>query len=200
MSNEFLGSVDHIGEVKTPAPTIKGMHHIAYRCRDAAETKAFYVDLLGLKPSAALAFDKDPGGRDKPYMHLFFEMADGNFIAFFDEPESAKDETFRMKDGIEDYHFAFEAGSMEEMQQFMQRLKEARVPVFGPIDHGFCHSVYFFDPNGLACEITVRDARHDEIMADEVSRVDAVMREWTEKTRAIKAARLSAFGKAEAAE
>lgn len=200
MSNEFLGSVDHIGEVKTPAPTIKGMHHIAYRCRDAAETKAFYVDLLGLKPSAALAFDKDPGGRDKPYMHLFFEMADGNFIAFFDEPESAKDETFRMKDGIEDYHFAFEAGSMEEMQQFMQRLKEAKVPVFGPIDHGFCHSVYFFDPNGLACEITVRDARHDEIMADEVSRVDAVMREWTEKTRAIKAARLSAFGKAEAAE
>lgn len=200
MSNEFLASVDHIGEVKTPAPTIKGMHHIAYRCRDAAETKAFYVDLLGLKPSAALAFDKDPGGRDKPYMHLFFEMADGNFIAFFDEPESAKDETFRMKDGIEDYHFAFEAGSMEEMRQFMQRLKEAKVPVFGPIDHGFCHSVYFFDPNGLACEITVRDARHDEIMAEEVSRVDAVMREWTEKTRAIKAARLSAFGKAEAAE
>ena len=60
MSNEFLGTVHHLDQVKTPAPVIKGMHHMAYRCRDAAETKKFYVDLLGLEQSAALAFDKDP--------------------------------------------------------------------------------------------------------------------------------------------
>jgi catechol 2,3-dioxygenase-like lactoylglutathione lyase family enzyme len=102
MSNEMLGTVAHIGETKTAAPKIKGFHHIAYRCRDAEETKKFYVDLLGLKPSAALAFDRDPGGKDRPFMHLFFEMGDGNFIAFFDEPTSASDDVFRMKDGIED--------------------------------------------------------------------------------------------------
>lgn len=193
MSSEFLGTVDHIGEVKTPAPRIKGIHHMAYRCRDAEETKKFYVDLLGLKQSAALAFDKDPGGRDRPYMHLFFEMGDGNFIAFFDAPASASDDVFKMKDGIEDYHFAFEVETQDEQEAFIQRLKEAKVPVFGPINHHFCHSIYFFDPNGLSCEITLKDAKHDEILADETSRADIVMKAWTEKTQALKAAKLSVF-------
>jgi len=197
MSNELLGTVDHIGETKTPAPAITGFHHIAYRCRDAEETRKFYCDLLGLKPAAALAFDKSPGtGKDRPFMHLFFEMGDGKFIAFFDEPASASDDVFRMKDGIEDYHFAFEVGSMAEVQTFILRLKEAKVPVFGPIDHHFCHSIYFFDPNGLACEITVRDAKHDEIMAAESDRAAQAIHEWTEKTRALKKARLKLLSQA----
>lgn len=193
MTNEFLGTVDHIADVKTAAPKIKGMHHMAYRCRDAAETKKFYVDLLGLKQSAALAFDKDPSGADRPYMHLFFEMGDGNFIAFFDAPATASDDVFTMKDGIEDYHFAFEVETKAEQDAFIQRLKEAKVPVFGPIDHHFCHSIYFFDPNGLACEITLKDEKHDAILADEASKADAVMKQWSEKTRILKEAKLSIF-------
>lgn len=193
MSNEMLGTVAHIHETKTAAPKIKGFHHIAYRCRDAEETRKFYADLLGLKPAAALAFDKTPSGRDKPFMHLFFEMGDGNFIAFFDEPTSASDDVFRMKDGIEDYHFAFEVETKDELEAFIKRLAEAKVPVFGPVDHHFCHSIYFFDPNGLACEITLRDERHDEIMADEGARADQAMKAWTEKTRAVKQAKLKLF-------
>lgn len=193
MSNEFLGTVSHLNDVKTPAPVIKGMHHMAYRCRDAAETKKFYVDLLGLEQSAALAFDKDPSGGDRPYMHLFFKMGDGNFIAFFDAPATASDDAFKMKDGIEDYHFAFEVETKAEQDAFIQRLKEAKVPVFGPIDHHFCHSVYFFDPNGLACEITRKDEKHDAILADEASKAEAVMKQWSEKTRILKEAKLSIF-------
>mgnify|MGYP000344925297 FL=1 len=81
------------------------------------------------KHAAALAFDKDPSGGDRPFMHLFFEMADGNFIAFFDAPNNAADDQFNIKDGIEDYHFAFEVEDMNEMNQFMDRLAEAKVPV-----------------------------------------------------------------------
>jgi len=193
MGRELHGTVDHLDEIKTPAPTIKGFHHIAYRCRDAEETKKFYVDILGLKPAAALSFDKDPGGADRPFMHLFFEMADGNFIAFFDAPNNASDENFNIKDGIEDYHFAFEVETLDEQKQFMDRLAEAKVPCMGPIDHGFCHSIYFFDPSGLACEITVRDEKHDAILADEASRMESQIREWEAKTRSIKQARLELF-------
>lgn len=193
MSNELLGTVDHIGEAKTAAPKIKGMHHIAYRCRDAEETRKFYADLLGLKQSAALAFDKDPSGGERPFMHLFFEMGDGNFIAFFDAPTSASDEVFRMKDGIEDYHFAFEVETKDEQDIFIRRLKEAKIPVSGPINHHFCHSIYFFDPNGLSCEITRKDKKHDEIMAYESARADAAMKAWSDRTRAIKEAKLKFF-------
>lgn len=191
MSDDFLGSVAHISEATTPAPALSGFHHVAYRCRDAAETRKFYGNLLGLKEAAALAFDKDPAGNDRPYMHLFFEMGNGSYLAFFDAPSTAAPEGFTMKDGIEDYHFAFEAGSMEELELFKNRLTEAKVPAFGPIDHGFCHSLYFFDPNGLACEITVRDAKHDEIMQTESAHFPQAIREWSEKTRAVKQARLS---------
>lgn len=191
MSDDFLGSVEHISKATTPAPALSGFHHVAYRCRDAEETRKFYGDLLGLKEAAALAFDKDPAGNDRPFMHLFFEMGNGSYIAFFDAPSTATPEGFKMKDGIEDYHFAFEAASMEELDQFKNRLAEAKVPAFGPVDHGFCHSLYFFDPNGLACEITVRDAKHDSIMATEGAHFPQAIREWTEKTSAIKQARLS---------
>lgn len=197
MSNELLGTVAHIADVKTPAPTIKGIHHMAYRCRDAAETTKFYADLLGLKQSAALAFDKSSGGSNRKFMHLFFEMGDGNFIAFFDAPENASDDAFTIKDGIEDYHFAFEVETEDEQQAFMDRLKEAQVPVFGPIDHHFCHSIYFFDPNGLACEITRKDEKHDEILASEASKAATAMDLWSQKTRALKEARLSLFNAAD---
>lgn len=193
MGREFHGTVDHLTEMKTPAPTIKGMHHMAYRVRDAEETKKFYGDILGLKPAAALAFDKDPSGADRPYMHLFFEMGDGNYIAFFDAPASAEEDQFNIKDGIEDYHFAFEVASMEEQKKFMDRLAEAKVPCFGPIDHEFCHSIYFFDPSGLACEITVRDESHDAYLDKEAAHMEKHIREWEEKTRAIKQARLQLF-------
>ena len=38
----------------------------------------------------------------------------------------------------------------------MQRLRERGHEVLGPIDHGFCQSVYFFDPSGHRLEMTVR--------------------------------------------
>ncbi len=194
MDRELYGTVDHLDAIKTPAPTIKGFHHIAYRCRDAEETKKFYVDILGLKPAAALSFDKDPSGADRPFMHLFFEMADGNFIAFFDAPGNASNDLFHIKDGIDDYHFAFEVATMDEQRKFMDRLAEAKVPCFGPVDHNFCHSIYFFDPSGLACEITVRDENHDAILADEAGRMEHQIREWEAKTRTVRHARLALFG------
>ena len=38
------------------APRISGMHHTAWRCRDAAETRWFYETVCGLEMEAALAF------------------------------------------------------------------------------------------------------------------------------------------------
>lgn len=172
----------------TAAPRISGVHHSAFRCKDAAETRAFYEGVLGLPLKAALTFEEEPGtGRPLPYMHLFFEMADGRFIAFFDVPGKAKPEKFGLKWGM-DLHFAMEVASMDELAQFKARLDEHGIPCFGPIDHHFCHSLYFYDPNGINLEITVRDPRHDAIMAEEAAHADLVMAEWTARTKAQKEA------------
>lgn len=193
MAHDFLGSVKHISQAVTPAPAMKGFHHVAYRCRDAEETRQFYEDLLGFTLVAALAFDKDPAGNDRDFMHLFFDAGGGTLIAFFDDPGTVKDDLFTMKDGIEDYHFAFHAGTMDELMAFKDRLAEAKVPVFGPIDHDFCHSIYFFDPNGLACEISTHDATIEDYMAKATNRAPSVMKDWIEKTAAIKSEKLKSF-------
>ena len=170
-----------------PAPKILGVHHSAYRCRDAEETRAFYQDILGLKTKATLSFEKDPVGRPRPYMHLFFEMGDGNFIAFFDLPHTAKPERFTIKDGMEDYHVAMEVESKEALMAFKDRLAAHKVQAFGPIDHGFCHSVYFFDPNGIALEFTTKDQRHNEILDHEEEISAEVMKRWIADTADVRA-------------
>ncbi len=174
-----------------PAPKILGVHHSAYRCRDAEETRAFYQDILGLRTRATLAFEKDVAGRPRPYMHLFFEMGDGNYIAFFDLPQTARPEKFTIKDGMEDYHIAMEVDSMDALMAFKARLADHKIKAFGPIDHGFCHSVYFFDPNGIALEFTVKDARHDEILDHEEQISDEVMKKWIADTAAVRAAAMA---------
>jgi catechol 2,3-dioxygenase-like lactoylglutathione lyase family enzyme len=169
-------------DVGPSAPPLSGVHHAAYRCRDAEETRAFYQDLLGLPLRAALVFEEEPGtGRKRPYMHLFFELGDGRFIAFFDVPDSAKPEHFAMKHGM-DVHIALEAASMAEVLQFKERLTARGVPCFGPIDHHFVHSLYFYDPNGLNVEITCRDPSHDAVMLEEGAKAQDMIAAWSART------------------
>ncbi|MFT3808568.1 MAG: hypothetical protein QM698_01485 [Micropepsaceae bacterium] len=80
---------------------------------------------------------------------------------------------------------------------FKDRLAAHDVQSFGPINHGFCHSVYFFDPNGIALEFTVKDERHDEILDHEEEISGEVMRKWIADTASIRA---KANAPAEAAE
>ena len=39
---------------------IRGLHHFAYRCRDAEETRHFYEDLLGLPLTHIVRADTIP--------------------------------------------------------------------------------------------------------------------------------------------
>ena len=94
---------------------IKNFHHVAFRCRDAEQTRWFYEDILGLKLAAAMSFDSLSGTNQKiEYMHIFFEMLDGNYIAFFDDPHNAEIDSFKDMNGF-DSHVAVEVESMEHL-------------------------------------------------------------------------------------
>jgi catechol 2,3-dioxygenase-like lactoylglutathione lyase family enzyme len=167
---------------------LQGIHHSAYRCRDAEETRSFYEDKLGLPLAAVVQEEREPGsGLPNPFVHLFFRLPDGNFIAFFDAPKSAKDGDFKLAHGF-DRHVAFEAADMAALLAWRDRLNAAGVPCFGPIDHGFVQSVYFADPNGLPLEITTRVAAHDAILAEEARTARAVIDAWTARKAAERAA------------
>ena len=176
-------------EDATQLPVLKrlgNVHHAAYRCIDAEQTRWFYEDVLGLPLAAAMVFDEIPGsGRKSDYMHLFFELADGNFIAFFDEPSTATVDHFHKKDSF-DVHIAFEVESREEMLAYQRRINEAGKGCLGPVDHDFVESVYMYDPNGIQIEITSKTPDYDRIMSDDAAQAHDQLESWTAKTRAVK--------------
>ena len=184
-----------------PAPRIKGVHHAAWRCRDAAETRWFYETVCGLELEAALSFKEAPGsGLPLRYMHLFFKMGDGNFVAFFDIPDSAKEEYFKQRSGF-NLHFAMEVETMAELEIFKQRWQDHGLEVYGPLDHHFVKSIYTYDPNGIQVEITCKTPVYDAYMAEERAQNERQMAAWQQETAAVKGERLrvSAVAKGAAA-
>ncbi|MEZ5572157.1 MAG: VOC family protein [Halioglobus sp.] len=168
----------------TALKPLGNIHHLALRCRDAEQTRWFYEDVLGLKLAAALSLEKSPGTeQNRPFLHLFMALGDGNYIAFFDEPGHARPEHFELKDSY-DIHIAFETDSRESMLAWKDRITAAGDFIFGPIDHDFVESVYFFDPNGYALEITHKTPVHDAVIREEESTARRHLAEWTERTRA----------------
>jgi len=164
---------------------INNVHHVAFRCRDAEQTRWFYEDVLGLKLAAALSFDHLSGTDHKiEYMHIFFEMQDGNFIAFFDDPHNAPSDFFKDQNGF-DAHFAVEVENQESINKIKERLDGIGWEA-AEIDHDFVHSLYIFDPNGIQLEFTYRTENHDQILEEDAKKAHKEILEWTEKTRNMK--------------
>ena len=64
---------------------IQKIHHVAYRCKDAKETVAFYQKYLNMDLLVCIAEDKVPSTKEpNPYMHVFLDAGMGNILAFFE--------------------------------------------------------------------------------------------------------------------
>ncbi len=139
------------------APELHGVHHVAYRCKDAMETVRFYQRVMGMDFQLAIAEDKVPStGAPDPYMHVFLDAGGGNVLAFFELPtqkEMGRDEA--TPEWVQ--HIAFRVATMDDLMAAKARAEAEGLDVIGPTHHGIFKSVYFFDPNGhrleLACDI-----------------------------------------------
>lgn len=165
---------------------LNNAHHVAYRCRDAEQTRWFYEDVLGLPLVAALVLEEIPGlNEPTPYLHIFFEMGNGDLIAFFDEPEGATPEQFNRAHSF-DRHLAFEVDGEAELLKWQEQINARGVSCLGPVDHGFVKSVYMYDPNGLQVEITTRTPDYAKIMGEELAHAQEHMDVWAKRSRKLK--------------
>ena len=157
---------------------LRGLHHFAWRCRDAEETRHFYEDILGLPLVHVVKEERVPStGEYCPFVHLFFEFADHSHIAFFDlgdngvsVPDPATPRWVN--------HFAMEVENEAALETMRRRLTGHGIETVGPTDHHFIRSIYFFDPNGLRLEITVRLPMHDYV-ADKRRAAHDELAAWT---------------------
>lgn len=167
------------------APTLQRIHHVAYRCRDAAETVAWYARVLGMEYTTAFAEDHVPStGAYDPYMHVFLDCGGGNVLAFFElpnQPEMGKDPNTPA--WVQ--HIAFEVASEAELLAAKAHIEAQGIDVLGPTWHGIFKSIYFFDPNGHRVELACNIGTAEQLA--ELKRVaPAMLEEWAQTKRAPK--------------
>ncbi|MDH5707843.1 MAG: VOC family protein [Hylemonella sp.] len=163
--------------VPPPAP-IQQLHHYAYRCRDAEETRHFYEDILGLPLYHIIQSDHVPStGEYCPYTHFFFRLQDGSFIAFFDLGDDvAAEPSANTPPWVN--HIAFRLNSLDELEAMKRRLEAHDIDVIGITDHHIFKSIYFFDPNGVRLELSAQVANEFQ-MLKESKTAHARLNEWT---------------------
>jgi catechol 2,3-dioxygenase-like lactoylglutathione lyase family enzyme len=130
------------------------LHHVAYLTRDTQKTVDFYTKCLHMKLVAHAQADTVPSTRESaPHLHTFFQMEDGGCVAFFEIQGLPADEDRTVVPGWV-RHLALRVPDRESLLRYKAHLEQNGVKVLGPVDHGFCHSIYFLDPNGIRLELT----------------------------------------------
>lgn len=130
-----------------------GIHHVAFVCRDPEATRAFYEDALGFP----LVHTEIQQGRGAFVKHFFFDLGGDNALAFFQlhnagEPKDLKT-AISTGLGLPEWanHVAFKR-DLAELEDVKARAAEHGVKPTMELDHGWCHSVYFTDPNDILVE------------------------------------------------
>jgi hypothetical protein len=59
-------------------------------------------------------------------------------------------------------HVAFNVATLDELVAIRDRIRDRGINVFGPLDHGMCHSIYFAGPENLALEVATSQRPIDE--------------------------------------
>jgi catechol 2,3-dioxygenase-like lactoylglutathione lyase family enzyme len=162
--------------------TLSGIHHAAYRCRDAQATVEWYSRVLGMRYTTAFAEDHVPStGEYDPYMHVFLDCGNGNVVAFFElpqQPEMGSDPNTPA--WVQ--HLAFRVPSVEALLAAKVHIVAQGVEVLGPTHHGIFQSIYFFDPNGHRLELAADIGTAEQYA--ELKRVAMPMlEEWSETKR-----------------
>ncbi|WP_245160901.1 VOC family protein [Blastococcus sp. CT_GayMR16] len=124
-----------------PASTARGLHHTALISSDVETTVRFYQDVLGF-PLTELIENRDYPGSS----HFFFDIGNGNLLAFFDFPGLDVGPYAEVLGGL--HHMAISVAP-ERWEKLVERLTEAGVQ--HEVHSGV--SVYFRDPDGARIEL-----------------------------------------------
>jgi catechol 2,3-dioxygenase-like lactoylglutathione lyase family enzyme len=124
-----------------PASTARGLHHTALVSSDVETTIRFYQDVLGF-PLTELIENRDYPGSS----HFFFDIGNGNLLAFFDFPGLDVGPYAEVLGGL--HHVAISV-EPQRWEALVAKLTEAGVE---HVVHSGV-SVYFRDPDGARIEL-----------------------------------------------
>lgn len=139
-----------------------GVHHLALNTADMKAQIEFFTDVLGAELKALYWMHGTNG-----YRHGFLKLNDRGYVAFVQGPDTEKagpdgPASAKAPNPGSMGHVAFSVSSIAELLALRDRIRSRGIVVVGPIDHGFCHSIYFGGPEGLRLEIATNETGIDE--------------------------------------
>lgn len=132
---------DEHQQLDRPPSTARGVHHLALLSSDVERTVRFYQDVLGF-PLTHVMENRDYAGST----HFFFDLGNGNGLAFFDLPGLDLGPYQEVLGGL--HHLAISV-TRTEWEAARARLAEAGVETME--ESGT--SLYFKDPDGARLEL-----------------------------------------------
>jgi len=126
------------------------LHHVAFATSDMNKTVRYWRDLLGLK----IVF----GMEDKEQKQYAFQVSKSMMVFFFEwdnvEPVKPKRHGEPVKGPFTFDHLAIRMEDQVDLTRLQDQFVCSDLPVSDIIDHGFLHSIYTFDPNGIPLEFS----------------------------------------------
>lgn len=156
------------------------LHHTAYVTRDLEKTRKFYEEVIGL-PLVATYCEKDElFGAERVYCHVFFELADGSALAFFQFADPGDQDLFGPEMPQSPFHHIALNVDADTQADIEGRIADAgyQLPDTYVLDHGYCRSVYVKDPNGMILEFTNDDPRAAAHEAERRDTARAELARW----------------------
>ena len=170
---------------RTTGPAVrspKGFHHHSWVVADQERTRAFYEDMLGI-PLIAFWIERDVFEGDELVIgHAFYGLQDGSRMSFFNLEGAAHQEKFKSPKTQIFNHIALHIDD-ETQARYKKNLDEAGIFNFS-LDHGYCHSLYTMDPDGLRLEFAVDSTELNEINAEQAATAHASLKNWMDGKRA----------------
>jgi catechol 2,3-dioxygenase-like lactoylglutathione lyase family enzyme len=126
---------------RRPASSARGLHHTALICSDVERTVRFYQDVLEF-PLTEIVENRDYEGSS----HFFFDIGNGNLLAFFDLPGLDLGPYAEVLGGL--HHMAISVDP-DHWQRLRANLDRAGVDYQLESET----SIYFRDPDGARLEL-----------------------------------------------
>src|SRR5664279_6186680 len=124
-----------------PASSARGIHHVALLCADVERTVVFYQEVLEF-PLTEIFENRDYTGSN----HFFFDIGNGNLLAFFDLPGLALGPYAEVLGGLHHLDISVEP---QRWARLRKNLDIAGVEYL--LESGT--SIYFRDPDGARLEL-----------------------------------------------
>ena len=146
--------------------TPNGIHHLAIATTDIKSQIEYFSDVLGCELVALYWMHGVEGA-----WHGFMKLNDQSYIAFVEMPQNA-DAAAELgvthagwaggaSAGGTMQHVSFNVDTYDDLLAIRDRIRDRGLNIFGPIDHGMCHSIYFAGLEDLSLEVSTAEAAID---------------------------------------